>query len=541
MQKRKVAKPIPLGLGLKKKQPTQQDETAPSSSAIVHRRAEKLTASVFDSATFVDDGTGCDDEKKDEELAMKEANHKKKRNLDLFLEEIRRDQEQREHKAQRQSHSGQSTENPSGEEDLVSRSNAAASEGDDGVTTNLYLGNLPPQVDEQTLCLTFAKYGPIGSFKIMWPCTPEEHGRQHNRAFVSFMDRECAAKAIRAMDGKEFHGCNLRIAWGKPVPIPSSPVFVLSEFESQKLSPTGHPFNAKRPVQAGRMFANTSSAAIDRRDDDDTMLEVHVTRPLDHKLVRLIHWTVEHVIKNGPEFECLLISKTCRDARFLFLTQHELPEHVYYRWRMYSLLNGDTKSMWRDQMFFMYDRGPIWIPPKIERGEQRLDSIPAAQTEMLSSEAEERAERPRDRLSQRARDRFVRRVRRACRPEHGVIAEAMAFAVEHAYAAKEVVGIVCDALLDASASPMDKLCKLMLISDILHNSSAQVANAWRLRQSFEKRLGQIFSELAAVNKAIEARLKAEHFRKQVLAVLAVWEAWMMFPQETLLQLADKFK
>ncbi|KAJ2378616.1 hypothetical protein H4S02_007319 [Coemansia sp. RSA 2611] len=541
MQKRKVAKPIPLGLGLKKKQPTQQDETAPSTSTILHRRAEKLPASVFDSAAFVDDDAGCDDERRDEELAMKEASDKKKRNLDLFLEELKRDQEQREHKAQRQSRSGQNTENPSGD-DLASRSNTAAiSEGDDGMTTNLYLGNLPPQVDEQALCLAFAKYGPIGSLKIMWPRTPEEHGRQHNRAFVSFMDRECATRAIRAMNGKEFDGCNLRIAWGKPVPIPSRPVFALSESDLQELPPTGHPFNAKRPVLAGRIFASTSSAAIDCRDDDDTMLEVHVTRPLDQKLVRLIHWTVEHVIKHGPEFECLLISRVNDDARFLFLTQHDLPEHVYYRWRMYSLLNGDTKSMWRNQMFFMYDRGPIWIPPKVERGEQRMDNIPTGQAEVPSSEAEERAERPRDRLSQRARDRFVRRVRRVCQPEHGVIAEAMVFAIEHAYAAKEVVDVVCDALLDASASPMDKLCKLMLVSDILHNSSAQVANAWRLRQSFEERLDQIFAELAAAYKAIEARLKAEHFRKQVLAVLAVWEAWMMFPQETLLQLADNFK
>ncbi|KAJ2101662.1 hypothetical protein GGI09_001644 [Coemansia sp. S100] len=540
MQKRKVGKALSLGLGLKKRH--QQDETVSASGGIVSRRVEKLPASVFGDTALADDDAGCDDEKRDEELAIKEAGDKKKRNLDLFLEEIKRDQEQREHKAQRRSHGGQPTEDPPSD-DLASRSSTTAtSDGDDGVTTNLFIGNLPPQVDEQALCLEFAKYGPIGSLKIMWPRTPEEHGRQHNRAFVSYMDRECATKAICAMNGKEFYGCSLRIAWGKRVAIPSCPVFALNGSDLQKQPLTGRPFNAKRPIQAGMMFANTPAAAIDRigdndNDDDDAMLEVLVERPLDWRLVRLIHWTVEHVIKHGPEFECLLISKTYGDARFLFLTEHELSEHAYYRWRMYSLLNGDTKSMWRDQMFFMYDRGPIWIPPKIERGELRSDDTPARQAEALSSEDEEKTERSRDKLGRRARDRFERRVQRVCGPERGLIAEAMAFAIEHAYAAKEVVDVVCEALLDSNASPTDKLCKLMLISDILHNSSAQVANAWRLRQAFEGRLDEIFAELAAVHKAIEARLKAEHFRKQVLAVLAVWEAWMMFPQETICKLS----
>ncbi|KAJ2810573.1 hypothetical protein H4S07_002591, partial [Coemansia furcata] len=461
MQRRKVGKAIPLGLGLKKRQPTQQSETVSTGGSTEPRRVDKPPASVFDDTAFVDDDddAGYSDAKRDEELAMKEASDKKKRNLDLFLEEIKRDQEQREHKAQRRSHGDQTTEDqPS--DDLASRSNSGVtSDGDDGVTTNLFIGNLPLQVDEQALCLAFAKYGPIASLKIMWPRTPEEHSRSHNRAFVSYMDRECAAKAIRAMNGVEFHGGILRIAWGKRVPIPAIPVFVLNDSDQQKLPQTGRPFNAKRPVQAGGVFANTPSTVIGGRHDDgdDMMLEAHVERPLDQKLVRLIHWTVEHVIKHGPEFECLLISKTHGDARFLFLTDNKLSEHAYYRWRMYSLLNGDTKSMWRDQMFFMYDRGPIWIPPKIERGELRSDDVSARQAEALSSEAEEKAERLRDKLGRRARDRFERRVRRVCQPEYGVIAEAMAFAIEHAYAAKEVVDVVCSALLDASVSPADKL------------------------------------------------------------------------------------
>ncbi|KAJ2907681.1 hypothetical protein GGI21_003644, partial [Coemansia aciculifera] len=436
--------------------------------------------------------------------------------MDLFLEELKLREEQREHKVQRRDRSDHGTSNdyppPS------SRSSGdVTKEGDDGVTTNLFVSNLSPLVDEQAMGLAFAKYGPIASLKIMWPRTSEEHSRQRNTGFVSYMDRECAVNAIRAMDGTEFHGCILRVVWGMRVPIPAHPVFVLDEFSSQQLPmpPTGHPFNAKRSMPAA-MARNIN--------DSNAMLEVHVERPADQQLVCLIHWTVEHVIKHGPEFECLLISKKADDTRFRFLTAHRLPEHVYYRWRMYSLLNEDTKNKWRDQMFYMYDHGPIWIPPKIRRDAPGMDGD--CVWAEPSSETEERTERQRNTLDRRARGRLERRVQRVCKPENGVIAEAMVFAIEHAYAAKEVVDVICCSLLDTSASPSDKLCKLMLISDVLHNSSAQVPNAWRLRQSFEERLDQIFADLATAFKAIEARLKAEHFRKQVLGVLAVWEAWM---------------
>ncbi|MCI09372.1 U2 snRNP-associated SURP motif-containing protein-like, partial [Trifolium medium] len=62
---------------------------------------------------------------------------------------------------------------------------------DDGdpQTTNLYVGNLSPQVDENFLLRTFGRFGPIASVKIMWPRTEEERRRQRNCGFVAFMNR----------------------------------------------------------------------------------------------------------------------------------------------------------------------------------------------------------------------------------------------------------------------------------------------------------------------------------------------------------------
>ncbi|KAG9153619.1 hypothetical protein Leryth_008545 [Lithospermum erythrorhizon] len=74
---------------------------------------------------------------------------------------------------------------------------------DDGdpQTTNLYVGNLAPQVDENFLLRTFGRFGPIASVKIMWPRTEEERRRQRNCGFVSFMNRPDAQAAKDEMQG----------------------------------------------------------------------------------------------------------------------------------------------------------------------------------------------------------------------------------------------------------------------------------------------------------------------------------------------------
>ena len=50
---------------------------------------------------------------------------------------------------------------------------------DDGdpTTTNLYIGNIAPTVDEQVLMHEFGRFGAVASVKIMWPRTEEQFSR----------------------------------------------------------------------------------------------------------------------------------------------------------------------------------------------------------------------------------------------------------------------------------------------------------------------------------------------------------------------------
>lgn len=49
--------------------------------------------------------------------------------------------------------------------------------------------------------------------------------------------------------------------------------------------------------------------------------------------------------------------------RFLF--ENESPAHIYYRWKLFSLLQGDTPTEWRQQEFRMFKTGSIWKPPPL--------------------------------------------------------------------------------------------------------------------------------------------------------------------------------
>lgn len=90
--------------------------------------------------------------------------------------------------------------------------------------------------------------------------------------------------------------------------------------------------------------------------------------------------------------------------------------------------------------------------------------------------------------------------------ERGVIAKTMAFAIDHSDAADEVlckinqlkfcfikhrhyfnalfiqiVEIICKTLMIKETPIPTKVARLYLVSDILHNSSVSVPNAWKFR------------------------------------------------------------
>ncbi|KAI9261756.1 hypothetical protein BY458DRAFT_439464 [Sporodiniella umbellata] len=173
----------------------------------------------------------------------------------------------------------------------------------------------------------------------------------------------------------------------------------------------------------------------------------------------------------------------------------------------------------------MFEGGAWWIPPKLPFTDQYSED-PAFDTDDEQADNENVS---RGTLGTIAKQRWTVLLREVTF-QRGTIARAMAFAIDHSEAATEIVDLVCKSIVVPNSPLSVKLARLYLVSDILHNSSVHVSNAWKYRKEFEAQLPALFDHFNLIYRSIHARLKAEQMRKYISSVIGVWENWMIFPK-----------
>ncbi len=78
---------------------------------------------------------------------------------------------------------------------------------------NMYVGNLPFGVTEEELKTVFSEFGKVESVNII---TDKFSGRSKGFGFVEMPDNSEADKAIKALNGTEFKGRNIRVNQARP-------------------------------------------------------------------------------------------------------------------------------------------------------------------------------------------------------------------------------------------------------------------------------------------------------------------------------------
>ena len=66
--------------------------------------------------------------------------------------------------------------------------------------------------------------------------------------------------------------------------------------------------------------------------------KVTVMIPVDRGQLCLINRMVEFVVREGPVFEAMIMTREINNRNFRFLFENQSPEHIYYRWRLFSIL-----------------------------------------------------------------------------------------------------------------------------------------------------------------------------------------------------------
>ncbi|KAF8450005.1 hypothetical protein BGX38DRAFT_1185833 [Terfezia claveryi] len=351
------------------------------------------------------------------------------------------------------------------------------------------------------------------------------------------------------------------------------------------------------------------------------LLQVHVTPPTSLRMLKLIHKTVESVFTHGPEFEALLMSQPSvrKDERWSFLFDTRSEEHAYYRWRLWEVLSGasyrDHGDLSKGVEIFEGPNQPLWVPPKRQLRYEwagNLDDIvddPDYHSvgEGSGSDSEnEDSRRDRgmrdgpggalpagglglDNAGGKEQKSYLGPLNRGklmwlvCRVptsttkvRRGDVARVMAFAIENASAAEEVVEVLVGNVIrplgfqkhlfeEATPSGADddrdnsgeedsqakkeekaqaaeadisgaKIVALYLLSDVLSNSSLGIRNAWRYRGLVEQKLreAKVMESLGRTYRSPDwGRIRREKFRRLVVGILNLWEGWNVFPQGTM--------
>ncbi|MBW2396692.1 MAG: RNA-binding protein [Deltaproteobacteria bacterium] len=76
------------------------------------------------------------------------------------------------------------------------------------MSKKIYVGNLPFSSTEEDLRDVFGRHGGVASVAVI---TDRETGRPRGFAFVEMEDESAAADAIRALDGSDLGGRNIKV------------------------------------------------------------------------------------------------------------------------------------------------------------------------------------------------------------------------------------------------------------------------------------------------------------------------------------------
>ncbi|EPQ57387.1 hypothetical protein GLOTRDRAFT_127735 [Gloeophyllum trabeum ATCC 11539] len=458
---------------------------------------------------------------------------KGKRAMDAFLEEIKRDQAEREARYSRRANGRSVTalaayEGQSGSKDRG-----------DPETTNIFVANLPPHVTEQSLGTFFARCGPVGSVKIMWPRGDNTIGpgadmtasRRNRNAglsgFVSFMKRKDAEAAFRELDGFDWGGSVLRVGWSKAVPVASKPMYGKPPFNEadlpyikpQQVATVGLPLSLAIEGQRSRPLLSALSQSVEELQQEPfegaPPISVAVPQSLspyerDRRLAsdeedpvtdQFIRNVATEVRGHGGKYEETLKEREKHNPKYAFLVNKNHRKNRYYR----SLLKKGEDS-------------------EPEFNDDGYNSVYSTD----SAEESERENGNKNRLGKLARRRFEAMLR-ALTGRRGELARCMAFSLDHAEAAADVADIIVSSLLVDGTPVPRKVARLHLICDILHNSAVPVPGAWKFRQEFLSRLGLVFDHLSTIYHSFPGRITAETFKKQITTIVDIWDDWMLFP------------
>ncbi|GKY94615.1 hypothetical protein MPSEU_000427000 [Mayamaea pseudoterrestris] len=427
--------------------------------------------------------------------------------------------------------------------------------GEEHLTTNVFVGNLPPSVTEEEVGYLFGQFGELYSVKIMYPRTAEERSRNRHSGFVCFCNRQDAQDAIAACNDRDVFGKGhrLQLNWGRRVEL--------------------HGRNQAVAKISDAVCTLHDTAWSGASGKYDPMIHgataIHVRAPSNPQRLQLISSVATFVAKDGSQMELNLLqqyhSNIAPDFDFLVsATTSQLPscreDHIYYKWRVYSFAQGDSWHVWKTTPFQLVHGGCYWIPPSVDlaaaRREQEAQRV--QQEEMERQKRERRMQGHQQKvligchtgnyyllnhLNREDLQDFHRLTRVELCGSRESVAQAMSFCFEKSGAADQISTLLKVLLTETTEGDenMDAvIARLYLLSDILYNSQQPgVKNAFRYRDAIERLAPDVFDSLHRFGQDL-GRMKLNKLARVVRNLLLAWQGWDVFHTSFIDELRARF-
>ncbi|KAF9889972.1 hypothetical protein FE257_006846 [Aspergillus nanangensis] len=245
----------------------------------------------------------------------------------------------------------------------------------------LYLASLPPGTSPSVIKALIPTVLGVDNVKLLRPPNQPATDRKSVSAIVTLANESAASdidSAVSALQNKYLGwGYNLSIsrhlssaAISSTMPVTMGLSSTLP-FGARTIAPeTGGRLNRAPPPGAhrGGFAPPTSYGPSYGRSGPPTQIEV--TAPSDLKQLRLIHKTLENLLKYGPEFEALLMTRpeVQREEKWAWLWDARSAGGVYYRWKLWqTLTNSHPRASRRGvppSSSLIFEGGRSWIPPE---------------------------------------------------------------------------------------------------------------------------------------------------------------------------------
>lgn len=400
----------------------------------------------------------------------------------------------------------------------------------------------------------------------MWPRTLEERSRNRHTGFVCFMNRQDAEDAMEACSETDPFkvGRQLMMRWGKNVKKVADGIPIVKKGTGG----IGAQIQTKTHTE-NRTAANDVKATL-AADPSNT---IRVIPPSDVRKLQLITMVASFIAKDGEQLERMLAQQEAGNPDFQFLTlscdasEQTKQEKVFYKWRVYSLCQGDGFHTWRTEPFKMiYPNGCTWIPPprddeaakqeaeetkqkeqeiQIQKQTRRLQST--TRSYMTGRQLEQARRGGADagaKLSNVELAQFEKLFKEELCASRESICQAMAFCFEKSGAAKQLSCMLKELILNnvPSTSIETITARLFLISDILFNSQQPgIRNAFMYRDAIEQMSPEVFTSIGVFARENFGRMSTGRLASSINAIFSAWVNWGVFDHAFIDELQARFE